>query len=137
MCAGTELHGHVAIMAAGMHDPVILRCEGQVGLLGDGQRVHVAAQGDALGGIALAIIGVRCLAAYGRDDAGADELVTFLALVLGMWPGNALVGDAELVEIRAYVVARGMLLSGELGMLVEVTPQGDDIVGVTARLARG
>ena len=29
---GAELHGHVAIVATGMHDLVVLRCEGQFGL---------------------------------------------------------------------------------------------------------
>ena len=37
----------VRVVAAGVHDAVVLACEGQAGLLLDGQSVDVRADGDA------------------------------------------------------------------------------------------
>ena len=41
--ADAEQDRRVAVVAAGVHDAGVLRCEGQPGLLLDGQRVHVGA----------------------------------------------------------------------------------------------
>ena len=41
-----EQHGHMAVVAAGVHPPLVGRGKGQPAALTDGQRVHIAAEGD-------------------------------------------------------------------------------------------
>ena len=48
----TQEHGHVVVVAAGVHDAVVLRGKGQAGALLDGQGVDVRAEHDGLAGAA-------------------------------------------------------------------------------------
>ena len=43
---GGEQHGGVAVVAAGVHDPITFRGKGQTGLLAHGQGVHVGPEQD-------------------------------------------------------------------------------------------
>ena len=55
-------HGHMGIVAAGVHDAFALRAEGQASVFGHGQRVHIAAQQQRR---------PICRAAQGRDNSAA------------------------------------------------------------------
>ena len=78
-------------MAARMHDAGVFGGEGKARLLGDGQRVHVGAQGDAA---RRRPIGIVC-PGRGAGD-GCDDAVVFK---LSVW-------DAQLIELFAQQLLR-------------------------------
>lgn len=96
---GAEEHGHMAVMAAGMHRARDLRAMGKAVVLGHGERVHVGAQGDT-----------RSLPAA-RDDA--DHAI---AADAGM-DGNAHFGEALGDEGRGPG-----LFPRNLGMAMQIVP---------------
>ena len=105
---GTEKHGRVPVMAAGMHATGRARRPRRAGGLLDRQGVHVRAQADRRTGTA---------PTYDRDDASAAD--TGVNLVTA--DGAQLLGDE-----RSGLV----LLETELGPLVQVASPSRELVVV-------
>ena len=95
-------HGHVRVVPAGVHGAVDLAGEVQAGLLGHGQRVHVAAQQD---GRPRLVAGEQ-----GGDAAG-------LLVQVDVQP--------EAVDLLEYALPRGRQVVADLGTTVEVAPEAD------------
>ena len=101
------------VVAAGVHDADFLaielradrRAEGEIDFLGHRQRVHVGAEGDD---------GSGAPAFEHADDASAADTGADL--------------DAELAQMVGDERRSARLLSGELGMLVHVSPPSDHTV---------
>ena len=70
----SEHHGHVAIVAAGVHDAPGFGGVVEPGALGYWECVHIGAQRDALRGLAGGVVGAGRFAANGGDDARSDEI---------------------------------------------------------------
>jgi hypothetical protein len=88
---GAEQHRRVPVVAAGVHAAVMGRAVGEIVQLLDRQRVHIGAQPNRTGRIAVA---------NGADHPGAGEPAVYLAPELGQ-PGRdevsgALLGKSEL-----------------------------------------
>ena len=109
---GAEHHGHVRVMAARVHDARVLRGEGKARLLGDGQRVHVGAQGDATHRRPIGIVS----AGRGTGDGCNDTVVVELSI-----------RDAQLIELFAQQFLCIGLMTGHLGEAMEQAARGDDI----------
>ena len=109
---GAEHHGHVRIMAAGVHDAGVFGGEGKARLLGNGQRVHVGAQGDAVRRHPIGIVCPGRGAGDGCDDAVVVELS---------------VRDAQLIELFAQQLLRACLMTGHLGEAMEQAARGHDV----------
>ena len=103
MCRA-EQHGHVVIVAAGMHDALVLGSEVKPSTLLDGQSVYIGAQHDGSAGLA----GVKSGDQTGIVGEGLDLHTHLLKLC-----------DESLGGLP--------LLEAELGMRVEVSPALDDI----------
>ena len=101
-----EQHGDVRVVAAGVHDAVVLACEGQAGLLLDGQSVDVRADGDALAGLGALDDG---------DRAGGQRALNAVA--------------AEALEELYYLLRRAELVVAQLRMGVEIAPPGEHLIG--------
>ena len=102
IAGGTEQHGGVAVMAAGVHLSRNGRLVRQVARLLDRKRIHVGAQADGLAGPAL-------LAADNADHAGAPET------------GHDLVA-AERLEFLCNGPRRAVHVVLQLGVHVQVAP---------------
>ena len=83
---GAEHHSHMRVVAARMHDAGVLGGEGKARLLGDGQRVHVGAQGDAARRRAIGVVS----AGRSADDGGDDAVIVELSI-----------RNAQLIELFA------------------------------------
>ena len=99
---GAQQHGGMAVVAAGMHDPVDLAGEVQAATLLDGQGVHVGAQSDA-GPVPLP---------QHRQDAGLGD--------------GRPVTDAQLVERLADQAAGLVFLVHQLRAAVDAAPKVHD-----------
>ena len=102
--AADRAHGHVAVVAAGVHRAGHLRGVGRVGLLLDGQRVHVHAQ----------------------QHGAAAASARWLAMTPVPADARAHV-EARCLQERGHARRRARLRVGQLGMLVQVAPQGDQL----------
>ena len=104
-------HGHVGVVAAGVHHAHGLAQvggfyfggEGQVVVFGEGQAVHVGAQGHHGAGLA---------AAQNAHHAGAGHAGLHL--------------QAQLFEVRGNDAGGAGFLVAQLGVLVNVAPPGND-----------
>jgi hypothetical protein len=101
---GAQQHGRVAVMAAGMHAALVLAAMIEGIVLVHRQRVHVGAQPN----------GARIVAdPDGADDAGLADAGRDLA--------------APFLELLGHDLRRPLLLEAELGMGVDVTPDGGEL----------
>ena len=114
---GTEQHRRVAVVAAGVHHPRVLRGVREVGRLVNGQGVHVGAQPDRP---ALA----PALPMHDPDDAGAADLLVHLV-------------DAERAQLIGDECRRLVLLEGQFGVLVQMPPPQGQRVAVGLDLGQG
>ena len=73
----TEHHGHVRIVAARMHDALVLGSERHARVLGHGKRIDVGAKSHAACGIAVGVVGSGGLPANRRDDTVVIEAAIF------------------------------------------------------------
>ncbi|MFB0490379.1 hypothetical protein ABIE45_002965 [Methylobacterium sp. OAE515] len=103
-----DQHRGVPIMAAGVHLAGIGRAVGEVGLLLDGQGVHVGAQADAL-----PVVGTALEQAH---HPGAADAAMHLA--------------AEFLEEIGHDAGGAHLLKAELRMGVQIAAQGSQLVGI-------
>src|SRR3546814_15689603 len=100
-------HGGVAVMAACVHAPGVLRAVGRVPLLVHRQRVHVGAQADAATAAAVAV--------QHTDDAGAGNAAMHL--------------DAPRLQFLRHLGGGAVLLELDLRVGVEVSsPLGHVVV---------
>ena len=97
-------------MAAAVETAGNGRAPTQVGVLFHRQRVHIGAQPDALAAVALA------LALEYPDHAGAAEPAVHL--------------DAPTLELLRDDARRAHLLEADLGMRVQIPPDGGEFVGI-------
>ena len=108
---GAQQHGHVIVMAAGMHLALVVGCEGQAGLLLDRQSINIGAQRHGL---------ARLAAVNGGGQA-----------VAGLHLVN--VGDAQCLQIFLQMGAGVLLLAGELRAGVIIPTAIDDVIIVLFR----
>ena len=101
--AGAEHHGHVPVVAAGVHRAVVPRPVRQRAALGQRQPVHVGAQPDRP-----AVAVRRAAPADGGHQAGAADAARDL--------------QAHRRQLGGQVVARAVLGEAGLGDLVQVVP---------------
>jgi hypothetical protein len=109
---GAHQHRDVRVVAARVHDAHLLpvdlradaRAEGEVDLLGDGQGVHVRAEGDDR---------PRAPAVQHADDAVTADARTHF--------------DAKPAEMCSDELRRARLLERKLGVLMDVAAPGDDL----------
>jgi hypothetical protein len=97
---GAEQHGGVAVMAAGVHAPLMLRSVGEVVALIDRQRVHVGTQCD------------RPAAWEGAFERADDPGLRYAALDC----------DTEGLEELGHLVRSAAFLERGLGMGVQIMP---------------
>ena len=108
---GAQQHGHVVVMAAGMHLALVVGGEGQAGLLLDRQGVNIGAQRHGLAGLAAV--------------NGGGQAVAGLQLVN--------VGDAQCLQILLQMGAGVLLLAGELRAGVIIPAAINDVIVVLFR----
>ena len=106
-----EQHGHMAVVAARMHNALVFRRIRSARKLGYGQRINVASQGDATARVPFRVIGVGRRALNGRDNA------VF---------GNASVFNAHGSKAPAKGIRRLGLFQRQLGMLMEIAALGNE-----------
>ena len=99
-----EQHGHVVIVAAGVHDALVLGSELKAGAFFDGQSIDIGTQHDGAAGPA----GVES-----GDQAGVV--------------GEGLDLHTHLLKLRDESLGGLPLLEAELGMRVEISPALDNI----------
>jgi N-acetylmuramic acid 6-phosphate etherase len=98
-----DQHGHMRVVAAGMHDTLHRGAEGRVARFLDGQRVHIGAQCH-YGSVA---------AEFGDHTGSADP---------------ATHPETEGLNGARRGFARAVFLEGQLGMRMEIPAQGDEFV---------
>ena len=106
-----QQRGCVAVMAAGVHAALLLRFEGEIILLDDGQSVHVAAEQNGLAGFGTL---------DGSENAGAELAALY-------------VRNADFIQLFLYGLAGLELLGAQFGIAVESAAHLNDIVGVFLR----
>ena len=109
---GAEHHGHVRIVAARVHDAGVFGRERRARVLGDGQRVHIGAQGHAVRRGAVGAVRTGRRAADGGDYA-----VVFKARVL----------NSQVRKLFAQQLLRVFLVARRFGEAVEQPARGDDV----------
>lgn len=108
----SQQHGHMAVVAACVHDARNMRRVGSVRFLGDGERVHVRTQRDTSAWRSLRVASIGRRPHDGGDDAVAC---------------HATPRHAQRIQFRAYRIGGPCLVAAELGMLVETPPHADDV----------
>jgi hypothetical protein len=88
---GAEDHGHVPVVTAGVHDPVVPGPVRPVAAFGERQAVHVGAQGD---GVAVACV---VASAEAGDQAGAADVASQVE-AHGLQLGGQVVAGAVLPQ---------------------------------------
>ena len=102
----------MAVVAAGMHNPFIPRCEGELRLLQDGQRIHVGSKCNAATRLTLFVIRIRRGAFDGGDEPRSPRSHIF---------------DTKLIELFGNRTRSGDLTSAQFGIRMEVTTTLDDV----------
>ena len=108
---GAQQHGHVVVMAAGMHLALVVGGEGQAGLLLDGQSINIGAQRHGLAGLAAV--------------NGGGQAVAGLQLVN--------IGDAQCLQVFLQMGTGVLLLAGELRAGVIIPTAINDVIVVLFR----
>ena len=107
-----EHHCHVAVVATGMHNPFVPRREGELGLLQNGQRIHVGSKCNATARLALFVI---CIG-RGAFDGGNEPR-----------PPRSHIFDTKLIELFGNRARSGDLTSAQFGIRMEVAPPLDNV----------
>ena len=108
----SELHGDVAVVPAGVHDPRALAGEGNAGALGNSEGVDIGPNEKAPPRRAVLPVGVGRSAGKRGDEACVKR---------------AFVGDAHGVELAGDRLGGAHLLQAQLRMLVEIAALRDDV----------
>ena len=102
----SQQHGHVVVVAAGVHDALVDAGKIQTGLLHNGQGVHIGAQQHRVAALKLAALQVAVQA------RGIETVV----------------GDSRLVQLPADAVGGLKFLEADLGMQMELAAEGHQLV---------